>query len=127
MIIKCECKVCGKELDPFDLKRHDCKPPEKNVYNSKADLDHRLFRLMCDKLTWEMTTDGHTTPRQIGIEARRRIAGQCYCKPVSAFTLGKPMSAARIEALAEYHGIDSLYETGRLDFARAIEQEHDIK
>ena len=25
-----------------------------------------------------------------------------------------------IEKLAEYHGIDSLYETGRLDFARAI-------
>ena len=25
-----------------------------------------------------------------------------------------------IEELAEYHGIDSLYETGRLDFARAI-------
>jgi hypothetical protein len=25
-----------------------------------------------------------------------------------------------IQELAEYHGIDSLYETGRLDFARAI-------
>jgi hypothetical protein len=25
-----------------------------------------------------------------------------------------------IEELAEYHGIDSLYETGRADFARAI-------
>ena len=25
-----------------------------------------------------------------------------------------------IHELAEYHGIDSLYETGRLDFARAI-------
>jgi len=25
-----------------------------------------------------------------------------------------------IQELAEYHGIDSLYETGRLDFAKAI-------
>ena len=25
-----------------------------------------------------------------------------------------------IHKIAEYHGIDSLYETGRLDFARAI-------
>ena len=30
------------------------------------------------------------------------------------------MTDEEIEELAEYHGIDSLYETGRVDFARAI-------
>jgi hypothetical protein len=32
----------------------------------------------------------------------------------------KELTDEEIEELAEYHGIDSLYETGRLDFARAI-------
>jgi hypothetical protein len=32
----------------------------------------------------------------------------------------KTLTDEEIEELAEYHGIDSLYETGRLDFARAI-------
>ena len=32
----------------------------------------------------------------------------------------KELTDEEIEDLAEYHGIDSLYETGRLDFARAI-------
>ena len=32
----------------------------------------------------------------------------------------KTLTDEEIEKLAEYHGIDSLYETGRLDFARAI-------
>lgn len=57
--------------DYEDLKRRE-------LYESKEDLDSRLFRLMCDKLTWEMTADSHSTPRQIGNEARRRIAGECY-------------------------------------------------
>ena len=32
----------------------------------------------------------------------------------------KTLTDEEIDELAEYHGIDSLYETGRLDFARAI-------
>jgi hypothetical protein len=32
----------------------------------------------------------------------------------------KTLTDEEIEELAEYHGIDSLYETGRLDFAKAI-------
>jgi hypothetical protein len=32
----------------------------------------------------------------------------------------KILTDEEIEELAEYHGIDSLYETGRVDFARAI-------
>ena len=32
----------------------------------------------------------------------------------------KELTDEEIDELAEYHGIDSLYETGRLDFARAI-------
>ncbi len=32
----------------------------------------------------------------------------------------KELTDEEIQELAEYHGIDSLYETGRLDFARAI-------
>ena len=32
----------------------------------------------------------------------------------------KELTDEEIEELAEYHGIDSLYETGRLDFAKAI-------
>jgi hypothetical protein len=32
----------------------------------------------------------------------------------------KELTDAEIQELAEYHGIDSLYESGRLDFARAI-------
>jgi hypothetical protein len=32
----------------------------------------------------------------------------------------KTLTDEEIQELAEYHGIDSLYETGRLDFARAI-------
>ena len=32
----------------------------------------------------------------------------------------KLLTDEEIEELAEYHGIDSLYETGRLDFARAL-------
>lgn len=35
----------------------------------------------------------------------------------------KELSDEEIEELAQYHGIDSLYETGRIDFARAIEKE----
>ena len=58
--------------DYEDLKRRE-------LYENKEDLEGRLFRIMCDKLIRDMSTDGHTTPRQIGIEARRRIAGECYC------------------------------------------------
>ena len=32
----------------------------------------------------------------------------------------KELTDEEIQELAEYHGIDSLYETGRLDFAKAI-------
>ena len=32
----------------------------------------------------------------------------------------KELTDEEIQKLAEYHGIDSLYETGRLDFAKAI-------
>ena len=32
----------------------------------------------------------------------------------------KTLTDKEIEELAEYHGIDSLYETGRVDFAKAI-------
>ena len=32
----------------------------------------------------------------------------------------KTLTDEEIDELAEYHGIDSLYETGRLDFAKAI-------
>jgi len=32
----------------------------------------------------------------------------------------KTLTDEEIHEIAEYHGIDSLYETGRLDFARAI-------
>jgi len=32
----------------------------------------------------------------------------------------KTLTDEEIQELAEYHGIDSLYETGRLDFAKAI-------
>ena len=32
----------------------------------------------------------------------------------------KELTDEEIQELAEYHGVDSLYETGRLDFARAI-------
>ena len=32
----------------------------------------------------------------------------------------KELTVEEIHELAEYHGIDSLYETGRLEFARAI-------
>lgn len=39
----------------------------------------------------------------------------------------KPLSDEEINKLAEYHGIDSLYESGKLDFARAIEERHGIK
>jgi hypothetical protein len=31
-----------------------------------------------------------------------------------------PLTDEEIHEIAEYHGIDSLYETGRLDFAKAI-------
>jgi hypothetical protein len=34
--------------------------------------------------------------------------------------LAKTLTDEEIHEIAEYHGIDSLYETGRLDFARAI-------
>ena len=41
--------------------------------------------------------------------------------PTPLYThLAKTLTDEEIEELAEYHGIDSLYETGRLDFARAI-------
>jgi hypothetical protein len=32
----------------------------------------------------------------------------------------KTLTNEEIHEIAEYHGIDSLYKTGRLDFARAI-------
>ena len=37
-----------------------------------------------------------------------------------------PLTEDEIQKLAEYHGIDSLYKTGRIDFARAIERAHGI-
>jgi hypothetical protein len=37
-----------------------------------------------------------------------------------------PLTDEQIEKLAEYHGIDSLYKTGRIEFARAIERAHGI-
>ena len=42
------------------------------------------------------------------------ITTPLYTHPV------KELTDEEIQELAEYHGIDSLYETGRLDFARAI-------
>ena len=36
------------------------------------------------------------------------------------YTHPADLTDEEIDELAEYHGIDSLYETGRLDFARAI-------
>jgi hypothetical protein len=42
------------------------------------------------------------------------ITTPLYTHPV------KDLTDEEIEKLAEYHGIDSLYETGRLDFAKAI-------
>ena len=36
------------------------------------------------------------------------------------YPTAKTLTDEEIHEIAEYHGIDSLYETGRLDFARAI-------
>ena len=47
--------------------------------------------------------------------------------PAKMIWKSKPLSDEEIDELAEYHGIDSLYESGRLDFARAIEERHGIK
>ena len=44
----------------------------------------------------------------------------------TAIMIPKPLTDDEILKLAEYHGIDSLYESGRLDFARAIEKKHGI-
>ena len=47
-----------------------------------------------------------------------------YQSPVEGaeplYTGFKQLTDEEIEELAEYHGIDSLYETGRLDFAKEI-------
>ena len=43
----------------------------------------------------------------------------CLAKGLDAHPV-KELTDEEIEQLAEYHGIDSLYGTGRVDFAKAI-------
>ena len=42
----------------------------------------------------------------------------CNCKPKREWV---GLTDAQVEKIAEYHGIDGLYETSRIDFYRAIE------
>ena len=51
------------------------------------------------------------------LDCGKRVTGDSIhtCSPQL-----KTLTDEEIHEIAEYHGIDSLYETGRLDFARAI-------
>ena len=64
-----------------------------------------------------ITTPLYTHPVKEQDESFDRTASHMAGEYVS-YT--KELTDEEIQELAEYHGIDSLYETGRLDFARAI-------
>ena len=54
---------------------------------------------------------------KVMVDVYDMLADECNAK-VSQYKLD--LKDDEIDKLAEYHGIDSLYETGRVDFARAI-------
>jgi hypothetical protein len=66
-----------------------------------------------EPVAWMSSVNGETV--YVGYEpADGWLAIPLYTHPA------KTPTDEEIDELAEYHGIDSLYETGRLDFARAI-------
>jgi len=69
--------------------------------------------------TWEDDIPLYTHPAKTLTETEDT---ECqYCKQgCIRCDARKLLTDEEIHEIAEYHGIDSLYETGRLDFARAI-------
>lgn len=65
-----------------------------------------------DEPVWEQYEECHPASKEWDNFPDKIIP--LYTYPV------KELTDEEIDELAEYHGIDSLYESGRLDFARAI-------
>ena len=67
-----------------------------------------------EPVAWMEIEEGGITEYKVWREPVSSKSIPLYTHPV------KELTDEEIEKLAEYHGIDSLYETGRVDFARAI-------
>jgi len=106
------CAWLGDSAEPVWEQYEECHPATKQWDNFPDKIiplyTHPAKNLSLQKVDGELVAVTYT-------DDEHRIIEVLWEKPSA-----KTLTDEEIDELAEYHGIDSLYETGRLDFARAI-------